>query len=487
MIKLFRKIKSYHFETQHMIALILVLIFFQVILSVINNRFSSSLLSSNMEIYRRDLAENLADLSTTSLELLIEHNLLNPNRSNEEKRNAIRSFNIIFSQKFLQPNVKDICVVLFQGDSLVTVDDGRDLYNYFVEEKAVLTSNIQEHLEALNMFQDVAGNFFKEEQIEVKTIDSYIFHVYVPFVPMGELKGAVYMKIVPDIGGISHEIKTVYNDSGTVFSALILLGLFAMFLITSYVVRERDTAQKQLFEKEQQRIAEQIAHEKEALFTRRIYHTHHKAEKVMGFIKEDVRLIKDDVIRSKITKYANFISRVIYDMKSYNPPISVIRGPVFNTDLNQLLTFLTENIFGRVHRASKMFSFQLNLDENLPKVHINEYVIWEVLEPLIQNSIDHNNEKSVTVTLTTEYNPDDKISKIIIEDDGRGIPAKYLELNEKGIKRIFDEHITSKDKMDNSGYGCFLAWDIATRRLGWELDADNHENGARFTITIKGS
>ena len=33
----------------------------------------------------------------------------------------------------------------------------------------------------------------------------------------------------------------------------------------------------------------QIRLEKESLFTRRIYHTHHKAEKIMGFIKEDVR------------------------------------------------------------------------------------------------------------------------------------------------------------------------------------------------------
>jgi len=486
MIDLIKKLKSYHFELQHLLALIVVLIFFQVSLSVINNRFSSSLLSSNMEIYRRDLAENLADLSATSLELLIEHNLLNPNRSNEEIRNAIRSFNIIFSQKYLQPNVKDVCVILFQGDSLMSVDDGRELYQYFLEEKRIIKPDSMQHIEALNFFHDIEERFLKEEQIEVTTIDSYIFHVYVPFVPMGELKGAVYMKIVPDIGGISHEIKTVYNDSGTVFSALILLGLFAMFLITSYVVRERDTAQKQLFDREQQQIADKISHDKEALFTRRIYHTHHKAEKVMGFIKEDVRLIKDDTIRSKITKYANFISRVIYDMKSYNPPISVIRGSVFNTDLNQLLTFLTENIFGRVHRASKMFNFQLDLDKNLPKVHINEYVIWEVLEPLIQNSIDHNNDKSVTVTLRTKYFSDEKISKIFIEDNGRGISDKYLKINDKGIKKVFEEHISSKDRMDNSGYGCFLAWEIANKRLGWQLDAENHGNGARFIITIKG-
>ena len=35
----------------------------------------------------------------------------------------------------------------------------------------------------------------------------------------------------------------------------------------------------------------QINYEKELLFTKRIYHTHHKAEKVMGFIKEDLRIL----------------------------------------------------------------------------------------------------------------------------------------------------------------------------------------------------
>ncbi len=485
-MKWLKKIKNYHFEIQHLIALVLVLIFFQVSLSIINNRFSASLLSRNMEIYRRDLAENLADLSATSMELLLEHNMLNPNRSNQEVRNAIRSFNIILSQRYLQPNVKDICVILFQGDSLITVDDGMDLYRYFLEDRAIRKPDSLQHHDALVFFRKIEESFFREEQIECTTIDSHIFHVYVPFVPMGELKGAVYMKIVPDIGGISKEIKTIYNESGTVFSVLIILGLFAMFLITSYVVRERDTAQKQLFQKEQQQIADKISHEKEALFTRRIYHTHHKAEKVMGFIKEDVRLIKDDDIRKKITKYANFISRVIYDMKSYNPPISVIRGPVFNTDLNQLLEFLTKNIFGRVHRAQKMFTFDLNLDRTLPKVHINEYVVWEVLEPLIQNSIDHNNNKAVTVRIVTHYVKEENLSQIIIEDNGRGISPKYLEVNDKGNKKIFMEHISSKDRMDNSGYGCFLAWEIATKRLGWELDAENHEHGARFIIRIKG-
>ena len=36
-------------------------------------------------------------------------------------------------------------------------------------------------------------------------------------------------------------------------------------------------------------LTKQITYEKELIFTKRIYHTHHKAEKIMGFIKEDLR------------------------------------------------------------------------------------------------------------------------------------------------------------------------------------------------------
>ena len=45
-----------------------------------------------------------------------------------------------------------------------------------------------------------------------------------------------------------------------------------------------------------------IAQKKEHLFTKRIYHTHHKAEKVMGFINEDLDIVIETISVKKMEK-----------------------------------------------------------------------------------------------------------------------------------------------------------------------------------------
>jgi C4-dicarboxylate-specific signal transduction histidine kinase len=336
-------------------------------------------------------------------------------------------------------------------------------------------------------YREVRDILEENEQICSKMEGESSFHVLVPFFPRGELIGAVYMKITPDFSDIVKEITSSYNETGALFSALILFGLLAMFYITSYTVRQRDNAQAQLFREREEQIKREIEHKKEAHFTRRIYHTHHKAEKVMGFIKEDLRQLNSDnleTIRERVTKYSNFVSRVIYDMKSYDPPLSVIRNPLFKTDINQVIRFIIDNIFKRVYEARGREKFHLDLDPQFPILPVNEYVIWEIIEPLIQNSIDHNRERDVTIFIRTSYEQDKSIGEITILDDGQGIDPSLLEVDERGIKRLFLEHTTTKDKSQNLGYGCYIAYEIS-RKCGWRLDAENGESGgARFVIGI---
>ena len=75
----------------------------------------------------------------------------------------------------------------------------------------------------------------------------------------------------------------------------------------------------------------------------------------------------------------------------------------------------------------------------------------------------------------------------MISDNGEGIKKDLLEKGDKGIKRIFLENeSTKKIGGTNSGYGCFIAYQMAVGRCGWELDAENiKEAGCMFTIKIK--
>jgi signal transduction histidine kinase len=344
------------------------------------------------------------------------------------------------------------------------------------------------HDEAMRMYQQFRGQLASSEQIHSVLEGKQTFHVFVPFVPKGEYAGAVYIKNAPDFGFVTKEILASYNQSSLVVMGMILFGFIGMFFISSSTVQERDEAQHQLFKEREDQLKERIHYQKEAQFAKRIYHTHHKAEKVMGFIKEDLRALTAanlDEIKHRVTKYANFMSRVIYDMKSYDPPIQVIRNPIFQTDLNEVIRFIIDHICLRTAKLSGKYKFLLDLDERLPVVHINEFVVWEILEPLLQNSMDHGGEKEVIVTVRTQYDRERRQSQVLIADNGKGILPELLQPNEKGIKRLFLENISTKGNGHSSGYGCYLAYEISKQRCGWELDVENlPEHGCQFKLVI---
>ena len=486
--KIIDKLKDYHFEFKHLTVLFIILFSFQLILSFINKSSINSFLKNTQEWYQKDSAERLANLTTTSFELLIE--TFNPKEIPDEKevRSIVQSFDIIFSQQALQHNIEEICVLVFRNNQIYAIDDGRVLYNVLIRNKNDADLPKISHTDAVSMFRNVKDDLISKEQIYSFVTDKQTFNIFVPFVVKGELVGVLYMKNTPNFSFITSQISSSYDETSVIYLSLILFGLLAMYFISSYTVKERDDAQKLLFEEHEKNLKKQIHYEKEMLFTKRIYHTHHKAEKVMGFIKDDLRNLRPDntnEIKERVTKYSNFISRVIYDMKWFDPPLQTIRNPIFRTNLNNVIRFIVEHIFLRVSQESNAFEIKLDLDDNLPIVLVNEFVIWEIIEPLIQNSIEHGSEPFLTICIKTDYNPDKKISSIEVADNGRGIMPELLERDKTGVQNIFRENVTSKKTEEqNVGYGCYIAFEIS-KRCGWDLKAENLNKGCKFIITIK--
>ncbi len=91
-------------------------------------------------------------------------------------------------------------------------------------------------------------------------------------------------------------------------------------------------------------------------------------------------------------------------MKWYDPPIQTIRNQAFNTNINEVINFIVDNLFLRLSNKTDFFKFELNLDERVPNVHINEFIVWEIIEPLIQNSIDHSVQDKIIVKIETKFN-----------------------------------------------------------------------------------
>jgi hypothetical protein len=468
--------------------LFVILFIFQLIVSFINKASIRGFLGDTQEWYQQDSAERLANLTTTSLELLLETIQPKIMLSDEDAARTIQSFDIILSQQILQHNIEELCILVTKGEKVYAIDDGKVLYSFLLEDASEIPGTKISHAAAINLYHGLQNNIRSKEQIHTLLSDKQTFHTFVPFVLRGEYIGALYIKNTPDFSFITNQIISGYDETSVIYLSLILLGLLAMYFISSYSVKERDEAQKQLFEEHEANLKKQINYEKEMIFTKRIYHTHHKAEKVMGFIKEDLRqLAADNIseIKFRVHKYANFISRVIYDMKWYDPPVHTIRNQLFSTDLNEAIRFTVNNVFLRTSSSSNSFRIDLDLDDKLPKVSVNEFVFWEIIEPVIQNSIDHSGVNNPVISVKTIRDESGKKSFIVVSDNGKGISQDLLETDKEGIKKLFRENITTKQiNVTNAGYGCYIAYEIS-KRCGWNIDAENNPGGGcRFTITI---
>ncbi len=487
-MKLAQKFESYHFEIQHILVLFIVVVVFQTALSFINSQSTHQIFQQAMEYYRRDSAERVADLTTTALELLIEHGRGDAPANGASRERTIQSFDKLLSQQMLQRNIDEVYLLVNQGGGIAALREGEEIYDLYLEPDSELrVENQPAAANAILYYHENYQSLVDDEQIVSSLEGNNTFHVLVPFYDKGEIAGAAYMRVTPDVAGFLTLIESAYNQSGVLFTGLILVGFLAMFFIYSYTAQERDEVQHQLFDQRSRQLREQVEHQKESLFTKRIYHTHHKAEKVMGFIKEDLRGLEDKNLnetRNRVTKYANFVSRVIYDMKTYDPPLHVIRNPIFQTNINEVIQFVVENIFQRVYQVSESnaVSVKLDLDENIPLLHVNEYVIWEIIEPLIQNSIEHNIDHDLILEIKTRYESSNNFLTVEISDNGHGLSPDLLKEDENGQKALFKESVSTKDLDQSSGYGCYLAWEIS-RRCDWIIDARNKaEGGACFTL-----
>jgi signal transduction histidine kinase len=438
-------------------------------------------------MYQQDAAEKNAHLTATALELLLETNLRSAELDEPAARRLIQAFNIILSQQILQEHMDDVCILIDRGQDIVAVDDGHVLYDFLFRMVEPPAGASTLHTDAIRLYRSVHDRVQNEEQIVTVLEGHQTFHVLVPLVPRGDKIGVVYMKTTPEFSFISTSILGNFTQTSAVFLGLMLVGLLAMFYISSYSLRQRDLAQQELFTEQERQISERVHFQKEALFAKRIYHTHHKAEKVMGFIKEDLHQLEVsniDETKYRMSKYANFIARVIYDMKWFDPPLQTIRNPLFRTDLNEVIRFIIQNLFLRITHNHASLRFETDLAEALPRVPVNEFVIWEILEPLLQNSIEHGGNENLGVRVTSAWQATPSSIQVTISDSGDGIPAELLQSAPEGVQRIFLENTSTKINGQNSGYGCYIAYEMATR-CGWQLQAENIEpKGCRFIITI---
>jgi len=486
------RLRRYRFEIRHIILLVTILIAFQIILGFFQTSLLDRFLNGTKSWFQKYYAERIAIVTSASLELLFQNQQrLTAQQQDTVNSPIVYSLNVFLKQQMVQRSVEDIALILQQGEGTYVITNGGALEAY-LRGRLAPTLTDTSHAAGVQFFHAVQNDLRYREKVLSRVEGGEKFDVLVPFVPNGEYIGALYMRMRPDFGFLTEEVKSNFNQVSLIFSALIFVGLIGIFVVSSRTVKERDEAQRRLFIEHELALEKQIQLEKESLFTKRIYHTHHKAEKIMGFIKQDVRRMTTgnlEEMKRRVITYSNFISRIIYDMKWYDQNINTIVNPIFQTNVNAVIEFIVKNVFLRISSKNEMFEIHQALDADMPPVSVNEFIVWEILEPLIQNSIDHGGRAFIRIGVKTSHDPETGCSRVVIEDDGEGIRQELLEPSSRGgIKRLFLERETTKTGLDgHSGYGCYIAYQLAVGKCGWDLDAENVDGrGCRFTITIKG-
>jgi signal transduction histidine kinase len=93
-------------------------------------------------------------------------------------------------------------------------------------------------------------------------------------------------------------------------------------------------------------------------------------------------------------------------------------------------------------------------------------------DALVENSVE---DRYIVISL----NETDDGCTIAIEDNAGGIPEEIID-------KIFDPYFSTKGKKNGTGLGLYMTKMIIQEQLDADLSVENTDNGAKFTIFLKG-
>jgi two-component system NtrC family sensor kinase len=145
-----------------------------------------------------------------------------------------------------------------------------------------------------------------------------------------------------------------------------------------------------------------------------------------------------------------------------------------DTDLNRV-----------IEQSLRLVQHQLDLaaihveekpDPELRQVRCDGAQIEQVLLALIMNAIDAMPQGG-NLWITTERAPDEKFARIIVRDDGAGIPPEILP-------RIFEPFLTTKETGRGVGLGLAISHSILERHNGTIEVQSQPGRGTTFTVNL---
>ncbi len=142
-------------------------------------------------------------------------------------------------------------------------------------------------------------------------------------------------------------------------------------------------------------------------------------------------------------------------------------------NINDLITE-TVNLFAHEAKFSNI-SFEQHFKQNNLQFMASQTEIQQILFNLINNAMDSMKEIGGKILISTSK--EDKMVKIVVEDNGSGISQEHLA-------RIFDPFFTTKPVGKGTGLGLYICYGIINK-LGGNITVKSATNeGTVFTISI---
>jgi len=186
-----------------------------------------------------------------------------------------------------------------------------------------------------------------------------------------------------------------------------------------------------------------------------------------GLEEKDIEEIKigKDILKKEYAKLKEFVLSMIDYSREREISIEEIN-----------LSYLINDVISYFETIAKEKGIKIikEYDENLKVVKVDRYRIERMLANLIQNSIDAVEENKGIIKIKTKA--DNGSFKIIVEDNGCGIP-------EKNIDKIFDIFFTTKGSR-GTGFGLAIVQKIVKEHNGKIEVNSKVGEGTTFTITL---
>lgn len=203
---------------------------------------------------------------------------------------------------------------------------------------------------------------------------------------------------------------------------------------------------------------------------------------------ETAEMVQDDpVAREKLRKViaqdVKRLDRLITDISNASRlEAEITRIPTERLDISRFVRDVVRTYDGLDHQRNVTVSFHdATMDAGL-SVRGREGPLGQVLRNLIDNARSFSPEgDEVKVTLQQGRQGPQTTAKILVEDNGPGIPDDKFE---KIFERFYTDRPAGAAFGNNSGLGLSIVAQIVMTHMGTVVADNRDEGGARFTIEL---